>query len=101
MPSVLTSNVVQGVSFVLFLASLPLISFGASEGQEPLWWTGLALLVIAGLLPPITRFVPLADDDEDDEGEAEAAGEDDADGEADGEADSDADTGSGEKEETT
>jgi hypothetical protein len=75
MPSVLTSNVVQGISFVLFLAALPLISFGATDGQEPLWWTGLALLVIAGILPPLTRFVPLADDDEDDEAEADEADE--------------------------
>lgn len=76
MPSVLTTNVVQGVAFVLFLASLPLISFGATEGQEPLWWTGLALIVIAGILPPLTRFVPLADEEEgDDEDEAEPAEE--------------------------
>jgi hypothetical protein len=94
MPSVLTSNVVQGISFVLFLAALPLISFGATEGQEPLWWTGLALLVIAGILPPLTRFVPLADDDEDDEGEAEEA-------ESDGDDGTDDDADDGEKEETT
>jgi hypothetical protein len=93
MPSVLTSNVVQGISFVLFLAALPLISFGATDGQEPLWWTGLALLVIAGILPPLTRFVPLADDDEDDEGEAEEADEAVSDGN-DG-------TDDGEEEETT
>ena len=74
MPSALTSNVVQGVAFVLFLASLPLISFGATEGQEPLWWIGLGLIAIAGLLPPLTRFVPLADDEED-EDENEAADE--------------------------
>jgi hypothetical protein len=70
MPSVLTTNVVQGIAFVLFLAALPLISFGASEGQEPLWWTGLALIVIAGLLPPVTRFVPLADEEEEEEDQA-------------------------------
>ena len=76
MPSVLTSNVVQGTAFILFLAALPLISFGATEGAEPLWWTGLALIVVAGLLPPLTRFVPLADDDEDeDEDEDDASAE--------------------------
>ena len=72
MPSMLTTNVVQGAAFVLFLVSLPLISFGATQGNEPLWWTGLALIVIAGLLPPVTRFVTLADEEEEEKAEEEA-----------------------------
>jgi predicted cobalt transporter CbtA len=75
MPSVLTSNVVQGIAFVLFLVALPLISFGTTEGQEALWWIGLALIVIAGILPPLTRFVPLADDEDEDEEEADEEGD--------------------------
>lgn len=78
MPSMLTTNVVQGAAFVLFLASLPLISFGATEGQEPLWWTGLALIVIAGLLPPVTRFVTLADEEDEEEEEEEEEAPDEA-----------------------
>jgi hypothetical protein len=77
MPAFLTTTTVQAVAFVLFLVSLPLISFGATDDATGLWWTGLALLVIAGLLPPLARFVPLADDDEDDDGGAEASETDD------------------------
>ncbi|HSK93504.1 MAG TPA: hypothetical protein VLA76_05545 [Candidatus Angelobacter sp.] len=80
MPSILTTNLVQGVAFVLFLVALPLISFGSTGGNDSLWWIGLGLLVVAGVLPPITRFVPLADEDED---EAEAGGQADGDAEAD------------------
>lgn len=75
MPSVLTSNVVQGIAFVLFLLALPLISFGTTDGQEPLWWTGLVLIAVAGILPPLTRFVPLADDEDEENEENEAADE--------------------------
>lgn len=65
MPGFLTTNTVQAVAFVLFLTALPLISFGTTDDAEALWWTGLALLAVAGLIPPLARFVPLADDDED------------------------------------
>jgi hypothetical protein len=64
MTGLLTSNVVLAVSFVLFLVSLPLVSFGATDDQPLLWWLGLALMVIAGLIPPLVRYVPLADEDE-------------------------------------
>lgn len=64
MPSILTTNVVQAISFVLFLVALPLISFGTTDGAEGLWWTGLGMLIVAGILPPLARFVPLADDDD-------------------------------------
>jgi hypothetical protein len=80
MPAFLTTNVVQGVAFVLFLAALPLVSLGTTEGAEGLWWTGLVLIVVAGILPPLARFVPLADDDEDeDEDEGDDAGTDEPD----------------------
>jgi hypothetical protein len=69
MPAFLTTNVVQGVAFVLFLVALPLVSLGTTDDAEGLWWTGLVLIVVAGILPPLARFVPLADDDEDDEGD--------------------------------
>lgn len=77
MPAFLTTTTVQAVAFVLFLVSLPLISFGATDGTTGLWWTGLGLLAIAGLLPPLARFVPLADDEEDEEETDGMAGESD------------------------
>ena len=81
MPAFLTTNVVQAVAFVLFLAALPLVSFGTTEGQEALWWIGLGLIVVAGVLPPLARFVPLADDEDDEEEPDDAeAGADDTDG---------------------
>ena len=42
MPAFLTTNVVQAVAFVLFLAALPLVSFGTTEGQEACGGSGSA-----------------------------------------------------------
>lgn len=47
---------IQGLSFVLFLAALPLISFGTTTDTEILWWTGIAIFIFAAILLPITRF---------------------------------------------
>jgi len=45
-----------GIALILFLVPFPLISIGTTEGQETLWLIGLALIGLAGLVPPITRF---------------------------------------------
>lgn len=43
-------------AFVVLLASLPLISVGTTGGIDPLWWLGLALLVVGGLTTLATEF---------------------------------------------
>lgn len=47
---------IQGLSFVLLLASLPLISIGATAGVGVLWGTGLILLALGGLVLTIARY---------------------------------------------
>jgi hypothetical protein len=57
----------QAISFVLFLVALPLVALGTMEDIPPLWWLGLLLIVVAGILPPAARY--LAEDEEDEEDE--------------------------------
>lgn len=47
---------IQGLAFVLLLASLPLISIGATAGVGVLWGTGLILLALGGLVLAIARY---------------------------------------------
>jgi hypothetical protein len=72
------TTLVLAISLVLFLVALPLTSFGAMEENQVIWGAGLALLVVAGILPPATRFIGGDDgDDKDtdkDEDEAKADG---------------------------
>jgi hypothetical protein len=53
------------ISFFLFIISYPLISIGTTGDSEAVWIIGLAALALAGLIPPVSRFV--ADDDNDEE----------------------------------
>ena len=46
-----------GISLLLFLAALPLISIGTTKGPLLLWGLGLIALGIAGLIPPAQRFL--------------------------------------------
>ena len=48
------------VALVLFLAALPLLSFGTDAAQVVLWGAGLGLAGVAALIPPVLRFVPLS-----------------------------------------
>ncbi len=57
-----------GIALILFLIPFPLISIGTTEGQETLWLIGLALIGLAGLVPPITRFAFENGDEEEEEG---------------------------------
>ncbi len=50
---------IQGLAFVLLLASLPLISIGATAGVGLLWRTGLVLLALGGLALAITRYASM------------------------------------------
>lgn len=44
-------------SLILLLIAFPIISIGATHGGGPLWWIGLAAVVIGALLPVWTRFM--------------------------------------------
>jgi hypothetical protein len=62
-----------GIALALSLLAFPLVSAAFTQDTEALWWAGLALLVIGGLIPPATRFAFAddgngdADDDETDD----------------------------------
>jgi hypothetical protein len=90
MTNILNTTTLQAISFVLFLAALPLVSFGTMEDQELLWYAGLVLLLIAGILPPLGRFV-VQDDDGDEEEAADEADGDEGDRKADKDAAGDGD----------
>lgn len=61
------------VTFVVLLVPFPLISYGTTEGVESLWWLGIALLIVGGIIPPISRY---AFGDEEDDAEDETDGAD-------------------------
>jgi hypothetical protein len=87
----MNTTILLSIALVLFLVALPLTSFGAMEENEVIWGAGLALLVVAGLIPPASRFLG-GDDDGDGDGKAEddASADGDEQAEDDGKADDDA-----------
>ena len=65
------------LAFVLLLAVLPLVSYGATQEITALWMLGLLLLAVGVLIPLATEFGLREDEEdegaeEDDEGEEEA-----------------------------
>jgi hypothetical protein len=52
----MTRQRLQAITLGLMLVSLPLISAGLSAEQTWLWGLGLALLAVAGLIPPLSRL---------------------------------------------
>ncbi len=62
---------VNGIALVLLIASLPLISIGATQDNPALWWAGLGLLVVAGAAIPVSRYAFSDDADEDDDEDSE------------------------------
>lgn len=56
-------------AFLLFLASLPLLSIGTFGERPSLWVLGLVFASIAGLIPSALRFVDRGDDDDGANGE--------------------------------
>lgn len=44
-------------AFVILLTVLPLVSVGTSSGMAVLWWLGLVLLAIGGVIPILTAQV--------------------------------------------
>jgi hypothetical protein len=53
------------LAFLLLLAALPLISLGASGGQDLLWQVGFLLLLVGLLIPPGLRLRSSARDPKD------------------------------------
>ena len=49
----------QGLALVFLMASLPLISIGATAGVGFLWGTGLVLLAFGGSVLAIARYTSL------------------------------------------
>jgi hypothetical protein len=45
------------VALLLLFAAFPIISFGATGGNDLVWWIGLICLVVGGVLPVVTRFM--------------------------------------------
>lgn len=45
------------LALVLLFAAFPIISLGATGGNDAAWWIGLACLVLGGLLPIWTRYM--------------------------------------------
>jgi hypothetical protein len=66
-----------GIALVLSLLAFPLVSAGFTQDTEALWWVGIALLVIGGLIPPATRFAFADDGDGDGNGDGDDHGDDD------------------------
>ncbi|HSL11721.1 MAG TPA: hypothetical protein VLA82_10455 [Actinomycetota bacterium] len=48
---------VLGAALVLMLLAFPLVSVGTTGDADALWWIGAALLVVGGVIPPLTRYV--------------------------------------------
>jgi hypothetical protein len=71
---------VNGIALMLLLIPFVLISIGTMRETPALWWTGLVLLVIGALIPPITRYVPGNGDGNGDGGDEEDGGGDEEDG---------------------
>ncbi|RLK12299.1 hypothetical protein DER29_5577 [Micromonospora sp. M71_S20] len=53
------------LALMLFLVALPALSAGTETDVPPLWWSGLALVTAAGLIPVALRYTPSGDDGED------------------------------------
>jgi hypothetical protein len=63
-----TTTKMLGVALLLMLAVFPLTAIGTTDDVTVLWWTGLAVLAVASVIPPALRFVgDDADDDADDD----------------------------------
>jgi hypothetical protein len=69
----MNKNYILGISFLLLLGALPLISFGTQQDNPTLWWVGVGLVVVGGLIPPVARFVVPEDDEE--EAKSDESGE--------------------------
>ncbi|HWK68027.1 MAG TPA: EmrB/QacA subfamily drug resistance transporter [Rhizobiaceae bacterium] len=44
-------------ALLLLFAAFPIISFGTTSASNLVWWIGLVILVLGGVLPVWTRFM--------------------------------------------
>lgn len=56
-----------GITLIILLGSIFLISAGTMGDRSGLWWTGLIMLGAGGLVPPFTRYIFGEDDGNDEE----------------------------------
>jgi hypothetical protein len=61
-----SDNLVLGIALILMLVALPFVSLGATEDIPFLWWVGLAMIGLGGVVGPVSRYA-LGDDEESDE----------------------------------
>lgn len=45
------------VSLALFMACMPMISWGTYHGDHLIWITGFLMLICGALIPPVQRLV--------------------------------------------
>jgi hypothetical protein len=45
------------LAMVLLIAAFPVTSWGATAGNDALWWTGFISLILGGLVPIATRYM--------------------------------------------
>jgi len=47
---------ILGLTLIILLVPIFLISFGTTGDNPTLYWTGLIMLGAGGVIPPVTRF---------------------------------------------
>ena len=47
---------IQCLSLIILLVPIFLISFGTTDETTALWWIGLILIGVGGVIPPVTRY---------------------------------------------
>ena len=48
---------IETISFVLLIVAFPVISSGTDNDTKAVWILGLAMMIVAGVLPIVTRFM--------------------------------------------
>jgi hypothetical protein len=47
----------ETLAMLLLFAAFPIVSLGATGGNDLVWWVGLLCLVLGGVLPILTRYM--------------------------------------------
>ena len=66
----------QLASMLMSLVSLPLLSIGTATATPLVWLVGLVLVGVAGVIPPMLRYVIPGESQEDGDAGEDNAGED-------------------------
>ena len=48
---------IETLSFVLLIVAFPVISHGTDNDTKGVWILGVVMMIVAGLLPIVTRFM--------------------------------------------